>query len=158
MKNLKHKKSIASSIAAFIVVVIAVIFGWNPDSADTNGFQSTDNGKSSYTSSTQVESNNHDNNENQEDVSGTLTFRTKDQLDSHYEKHGIDMGFSSAEEYEQAAARVPEHSEVLHRTEQEDGDDVYYVESTNEFVIVSKDGYIRTYFHPSDGIDYFNRQ
>ena len=31
-------------------------------------------------------------------------------------------------------------------------------EETNEFVVVSTDGYIRTYFNPSDGIDYFNRQ
>ena len=37
-------------------------------------------------------------------------------------------------------------------------DNVYYLESTNEFVIVSTDGYIRTYFKPNDGIDYFNRQ
>ena len=40
----------------------------------------------------------------------------------------------------------------------EDGDDVYYVESTNEFVIVSTDGYIRTYFNPDAGITYYNRQ
>lgn len=36
--------------------------------------------------------------------------------------------------------------------------DVYYVESTNEFVIVSTDGYIRTYFKPDAGISYYNRQ
>ena len=44
------------------------------------------------------------------------------------------------------------------KIEEEDGDDVYYIESTNEFVVVSKDGYLRTYFYPSDGLDYFNRQ
>ena len=49
-------------------------------------------------------------------------------------------------------------SEVLHKIEAEDGDDVYYLESTNEFVIVSTDGYIRTYFKPEDGIEYYNRQ
>ena len=32
---------------------------------------------------------------------------------------------------------------VLHKIEEEDGDDVYYLEETNEFVIVSTDGYIR---------------
>ena len=41
---------------------------------------------------------------------------------------------------------------------EEDGDYIYYLESTNEFVVVSTDGYIRTYFKPTDGIDYFNRQ
>ena len=42
--------------------------------------------------------------------------------------------------------------------EKEDGDDVYYIQDTNEFVVVSTDGYIRTYFNPDDGIDYYNRQ
>ena len=46
----------------------------------------------------------------------------------------------------------------IHKLEAEDGDDVYYLEETNEFVIVSTDGYIRTYFKPSKGIDYYNRQ
>ncbi|MDE6728151.1 MAG: hypothetical protein K2J80_09480, partial [Oscillospiraceae bacterium] len=85
-------------------------------------------------------------------------FRNKNLLDQHYQKHGIDMGFSSAEEYELAAAAVPNHPDVLHKTEKEDGDDVYYIEATNEFVVVSTDGYIRTYFNPDRGIDYYNKQ
>ena len=87
-----------------------------------------------------------------------LRFRNQKLLNQHYEKHGIEMGFSSAEEYEKAAAAVVAHPDVLHKIEAEDGDDVYYVESTNEFVIVSTDGYLRTYFNPDRGIDYFNRQ
>lgn len=85
-------------------------------------------------------------------------FRNKNLLNQHYEKHGKDMGFASAEEYEKAAAAVPNNPNVLHKTEKEDGDDVYYVESTNEFVVVSTDGYIRTYFNPDRGIDYYNKQ
>ena len=46
----------------------------------------------------------------------------------------------------------------LHRIEEEDGDDVYYLEENNGFVIVSIDGYIRTFFYPDDGLAYFNRQ
>ena len=87
-----------------------------------------------------------------------LRFRNNKLLEQHYQKHGIEMGFSSAEEYERAAAAVAENPEALHKTEAEDGDDVYYIESTNEFVIVSTDGYLRTYFNPDRGIDYFNRQ
>lgn len=68
------------------------------------------------------------------------------------------MGFSSASAYEAASISVVENRDALHKTEAEDGDDVYYVESTNEFVIVSTDGYIRTYFKPNDGIAYYNRQ
>ena len=87
-----------------------------------------------------------------------LTFRNENLLNSHYEKHGKDMGFSSAKEYEKAAAAVVANSSALHKKEAEDGDDVYYIESTNEFVIVSTDGYIRTYFNPDTGIAYYNRQ
>ena len=60
--------------------------------------------------------------------------------------------------YLAGANKVVSSSNVLHKTEAEDGDDVYYLEETNEFVIVSTDGYIRTYFKPEDGIDYYNRQ
>ena len=79
-------------------------------------------------------------------------------LEQHYEKHGIEMGFASAEEYEAAACMVIANPDTLRKIEAEDGDDVYYLESTNEFVVVSKDGYIRTYFLPSGGLDYYNRQ
>lgn len=85
-------------------------------------------------------------------------FRNSNLLDQHYKKHGIDMGFSSAEEYEKAASGVVNNPNSLHKIEAEDGDDIYYLEETNEFVVVSTDGYIRTYFNPDKGIDYFNRQ
>lgn len=85
-------------------------------------------------------------------------FRNSKLLNQHYEKHGIEMGFSSAEEYETAAAAVVNNSKALHKIEAEDGDDVYYLEETNEFVIVSTDGYIRTYFNPNAGKKYFDRQ
>lgn len=85
-------------------------------------------------------------------------FRSDNLLEQHYEKHGVEMGFDSMEEYEEAACAVIYHPDVLTKTEKEDGDYVYYVEETNEFVVLSPDGYIRTYFNPSAGIDYYNRQ
>ena len=87
-----------------------------------------------------------------------LKFRSKKLLNQHYEKHGIDMGFDSAADYEAAAAAVVANPDALHKIEKEDGDDVYYLEETNEFVIVSKDGYLRTYFLPDAGIKYYNKQ
>lgn len=99
-----------------------------------------------------------DNKDKASDTNKTYTFRNQKLLNSHYEKHGKDMGFSSAKEYEKAASAVVTNPDALHKTEAEDGDDVYYVESTNEFVIVSTDGYIRTYFNPDAGIAYYNRQ
>ena len=85
-------------------------------------------------------------------------FRNDNLLEQHYEKHGMEMGFESMEAYEEAACAVIYHPDVLTKTEEEDGDYVYYVEESNEFVSLSPDGYIRTYFNPSAGIDYFNRQ
>ena len=86
------------------------------------------------------------------------TFKNNYRLEDHFEKHGKEMGFKDAESYEDAASDVVNNPEALHKTEKEDGDDVYYVEKTNEFVVVSPDGYIRTYFNPDDGINYYNRQ
>ena len=75
-------------------------------------------------------------------------FRSKKLLDQHYEKHGIDMGFPDTASYVAAANEIINDPSSLHKTEKEDGDDVYYRESDNGFVVVSKDGYIRTFFYP----------
>ena len=93
-----------------------------------------------------------------EEVEILYTFRYRNNLDSHYEKHGIEMGFDSPEEYLAAANKALANPDILHKIEAEDGDDVYYLEATNEFIVISTDGYIRTYYYPTDGIDYFNRQ
>lgn len=86
------------------------------------------------------------------------TFRNKDLLKSHYKKHGRYMGFDSAEEYLAAANAVIANPQALTKTEKEDGDYLYYVEDTNEFVVLSTDGYIRTYFCPDSGKRYFDKQ
>ena len=88
----------------------------------------------------------------------TYTFRNKNLLEQHYNKHGMEMGFKSMEDYEKAASDVINNPKALFKTEAEDGDYVYYVEETNEFVVLSLDGYIRTYFLPSQGKKYFDRQ
>ncbi len=100
----------------------------------------------------------NDANEELPTTASNLQFRKKKYLDEHYEKHGVEMGFASAEEYLVSANKVLDNPNVLHKKEKEDDDEVYYLEETNEFVVVSDDGYIRTYFYPSAGIDYYNRQ
>jgi len=94
----------------------------------------------------------------QEESKYAYTFRNEQLLNEHYEKHGIYMKYKSPEKYLKGANRVIADKDTLHAIEAEDGDDVYYLEKTNEFVVVSKDGYIRTYFCPEDGIEYFHRQ
>ena len=114
------------------------------DTATTTDSESTDDEEIAF-SEPEVEISDH-------------KFRSKKLLDDHYKKHGLEMGFDSAEEYVENANRVISSPDVLYKLEEEDNDHVYYLEETNEFVVVSQDGYIRTYFNPSAGIDYFNRQ
>lgn len=94
----------------------------------------------------------------EEETAVSYEFRNERYLQEHYDKHGAEFGYNSPEEYLEGANNVICAEGVLHKLEAEDGDDVYYLERTNEFVIISTDGYIRTYFKPDDGINYYNRQ
>ena len=57
-----------------------------------------------------------------------IFFRSEKLWQQHYEKHGMEMGFDNKEDYLLAANRVIENENVLHKLEEEDGDDVYYLE------------------------------
>ena len=135
-------------ILAAIILLFAAYFGWyENDQSQDNIFGQAGQVSQAIQSSQASQS-----------VQSTLTFRSESLREDHYQKHGIEMGFASAKEYEKAAAAVVSDSRALHKLEKEDGDDVYYLKDTNEFVIVSTDGYIRTYFYPRDGMEYFERQ
>lgn len=89
----------------------------------------------------------------------TYTFKSEDRLYEHYEKHKSDTHTSSVDEYLYRANYVITNENSLHKYEADDGDDVYYLESTNEIVFVSHDySYIRTYFCPDSGKAYFDKQ
>lgn len=88
----------------------------------------------------------------------SLEFRNETLWEDHFEKHGSEFGYKSKEEYLKGANEVINSSTSKHKTEEEDGDEIYYDEEKNEIVFVSTDGYIRTYFKPKDGINYYNRQ
>ena len=104
------------------------------------------------------ESDNNETVNNSNDVEISYTFRKQSLFEQHFEKHGAEMGYSNKEDYLAGANRVINDPNSLHKIEEEDGDDIYYLESTNEIVFVSQDGYIRTFFSPSRGIDYYNKQ
>ena len=88
-------------------------------------------------------------------------FRNKDRLDEHYVKHGEEMGFPNAAAYQKAASDIINAAGqpgVLSKYKSDGSrDQCYYVEATKEFVVLSNDGYIRTYYICS-GIKYYNRQ
>lgn len=143
-------------ILAAIILLFAAYFGWyENDQSQDNLFDQI--GQVIQSTSTQPSQAGQASQAAQATQS-TLTFRSDSLREEHFEKHGIEMGFASAKEYEKAASAVVSDSRALHKLEKEDNDDVYYIKETNEFVIVSTDGYIRTYFYPRDGIEYFERQ
>jgi len=88
------------------------------------------------------------------------SFRSKKLFDDHYKKHGKEFGNITQEEYLKLANDLlnSESDTILHKTEKEDGDDVYFDTETGYFLVLSKDGYIRTFFIPSQGKAYFDRQ
>ena len=90
--------------------------------------------------------------EKNSDTNVTYSFRNDKLMNDHFAKHNEDFNYATVEEYVEGANRVINDENSLHKLEAEDGDDVYYLEETNEFVIVSTDGYIRTYFNPSNPI------
>lgn len=85
-----------------------------------------------------------------------LTFRNNRALEEHFEKHGAEMGCATADEYLASANAVIANPKALHKLQAEDGDDLYFLEDTGEFVVVSPKGFIRTYFITDR--DYYERQ
>ena len=164
MKN-KSNNSIFYMTIVIIIVFLAVASGKIGGNKEKTTEDSTTEISTTEAATTEREIKNTEEDTSQnatteENVSDDrpLVFKSKSKLNDHYEKHGREMGFASAKDYEAAAKEVVLNKNSLHKLEEEDGDDVYYLEATNEFVIVSPEGYIRTYFNPSDGINYFNRQ
>lgn len=95
-----------------------------------------------------------------DDTAGTeagYTFRTQEQFDQHYQKHGSEFGSITQAAYLALANEVISDPDSL-RKQEADGDSLFYDEDDNEFAVLSSDGYIRTLFRPDDGIEYWNRQ
>ena len=90
----------------------------------------------------------------------TYSFRTKKQFEGHFEKHGKEFGDITKEQYLQKANDLINNDSdtILHKTETEDGDYIFYDTVNNEILFLSTDGYIRTYFKPNKGIEYYNKQ
>lgn len=82
------------------------------------------------------------------------TFRTESVRQINYEKNGIEMGFSSPEEYEAGANEVITDPATLTRIAS-DGNRIYYHEETNFFVKLYDDGAIRLFISPIAGKGFF---
>lgn len=152
---MKNKKK---SWLYYLIAILALLFGGTGVVGTVTNTETADLQDVSVVVEEQIQAESQTVQEEEYVQEVSYYFRNEKLLNDHYEKHGKEMGFDSAKSYEAAANEVIHHPDALHRIEEEDGDDVYYLEENNGFVIVSIDGYIRTFFYPDDGLDYFNRQ
>lgn len=89
-----------------------------------------------------------------------IGFRTRRNLEEHYEKHGHEFGSISQDEYLHQAQTLrdqPVGGDVL-EAQRNDGVITRFHRKTGAFLAFNKDLTIRTYFRPNDGERYFNRQ
>ena len=163
----KRKRMINALIRLAAVLLLAFLIGrFLGNENGPSGSQETQSQAQNQTQSqTQTQAANGtsltdgaDGSEENERTEEIYTFRNRYLREEHFKKHGNEFDYRTPEEYEAGASAVVNNPAALHKTEAEDGDDVYYIEKTNEFVVVSVDGCIRTYFKPHDGIRYYNRQ
>lgn len=148
------KKLIVAIVVLALVFFLGMLVGSDGDSSQDDQVNTTQVSDDSSYEDEYVDDSDYE----EEPVYKEYHFRSNSKRDDHYYKHGRYMGFEDPLEYEKAANDVINNPKALTKTEAEDGDYVYYVEDTNEFVVLSTDGYIRTYFEPDAGKRYFDKQ
>jgi hypothetical protein len=88
------------------------------------------------------------------DVGG---FAAAEKLLEHFNKHGSEFGYKTANEYLRGAQRLIDSKQVLTFT-RANGDKLFYNPNKNEFAVLSGEGIIRTYFKPRNGYRYWQKQ
>lgn len=91
------------------------------------------------------------------DVIINITFESPELLALHYEKHQGEFGDITEMEYLDRANQLYREalSDDVEQIMRSDESISKYKFSTNEFLVVTKDGKIRTYFKPEKGSDYW---
>ena len=86
-----------------------------------------------------------------------ITFESPELITKHYEKHREEFGDITEAEYLQKANQLYAEalSDDIEQFTRSDGSIAKYKFSTNEFLVITKEGNIRTYFKPIDGADYW---
>lgn len=84
----------------------------------------------------------------------------KSTLDYHFVKHGKTMGFESKNSYVSHAIKFANTVDRANNVSFLDNKNSTYKynKKTNEFAIVTKNGYVVTYFKPKDGYQYYLKQ
>jgi hypothetical protein len=89
-----------------------------------------------------------------------IGFRSRRNLEEHYQKHGREFGSISQAEYLQQAQTLRDRAaggDILEAV-RADGVSTRYDRQAGTFLAFNKDLTIRTFFKPNDGERYFKRQ
>ena len=92
--------------------------------------------------------------------SGSPGFTTRQHLLEHFEKHGAEFPGLTIFTYlaaAQALRDTPDGGDVL-ELRRRDGVVTRFDRASGAFLAVNRDGTIRTFFKPNDGVAYFRRQ
>lgn len=87
-------------------------------------------------------------------------FRSREQLDEHYAKHGAEFGAISKAEYLRLAQQLrdaPAAGPIL-ESRRPNGEFSRFDRRNGYFGAYNRNGTIRTFFIPNDGVRYFLRQ
>ena len=85
----------------------------------------------------------------------------KKSLNKHFDDHAKSMGFTSKESYKQHAikfANTIDKKNNVSFIDSKTGATYKYSKTSSEFAIITKDGYVSTYFKPKDGYSYYKKQ
>jgi pyocin large subunit-like protein len=89
-----------------------------------------------------------------------IGFASRQKLIDHYRKHGREFGTITMEQYLSGAQELrdrPSGGEILEAS-RPDGSVTRFDRASGDFIAFVRDGVIRTYFKPTDGERYYQRQ
>ena len=89
-----------------------------------------------------------------------VRFETPEKMQKHYDKHIDKYGNISISEYIALAHELvnAQDTDDIERIVRSDESTAIYRFSTNDFLVITKDGYIRTFFKPDDGEAYWREE
>lgn len=89
-----------------------------------------------------------------------VRFETPEKMQKHYDKHIDKYGNISISEYIALANELvnAKDTDDIERIIRSDESTAIYRFSTNDFLVITKDGYIRTFFKPDDGEAYWREE
>lgn len=89
-----------------------------------------------------------------------VRFETPEKMQKHYDKHIDKYGNISISEYTALANELvnAKDTDDIERIVRSDESTAIYRFSTNDFLVITKDGYIRTFFKPDDGEAYWREE